>query len=158
MTERLHFHCQTVPGCLIAKKPTIVSRVPRILSCEDVFILDLKDWMYWWEAQLELQVVEKISWSIPFYLRILRPEEHLKQTRACVFSRFSCVWLFVTLWTEALQAPLSMGFSRQEYWSGCHALLQEIFLDQGSNPRLLCLLHWQVGSLPLAPPGKPFVS
>ena len=29
----------------------------------------------------------------------------------------SCVWLFVTPWTEAYQAPLSMGFSRQEYWS-----------------------------------------
>jgi len=31
---------------------------------------------------------------------------------------FSCVQLFVTLWTVALQAPLSMEFSRQEYWSG----------------------------------------
>ena len=38
---------------------------------------------------------------------------------------------------------------------GCHALLQGIFLTQGSNPHLLCLLCWQVGSLPLAPPGKP---
>ena len=38
---------------------------------------------------------------------------------------------------------------------GCHALLQGIFLTQGSNPRLLCLLHWQVGSLPLVPPGEP---
>ena len=38
---------------------------------------------------------------------------------------------------------------------GCHALLQGIFPTQGSNPRLLCLLHWQVGSLPLAPTGKP---
>ena len=34
---------------------------------------------------------------------------------------------------------------------GCHALPQEIFVTQGSNPGLL---HWQVGSLPLAPPGK----
>ena len=34
---------------------------------------------------------------------------------------------------------------------GCHALLQGIFLTQGSNPRLLSLLHWQAGSLPLAP-------
>ena len=32
--------------------------------------------------------------------------------------RFSCVQLFVTLWTIAHQAPLSMGSSRQEYWSG----------------------------------------
>ena len=30
----------------------------------------------------------------------------------------SCAWLFVTLWTIARQAPLSMGFSRQEYWGG----------------------------------------
>ena len=37
----------------------------------------------------------------------------------------------------------------------CHALLQGIFPTQGSNLHLLHLLHWQVGSLPLAPPGKP---
>ena len=43
-------------------------------------------------------------------------------------------------WTVAHQAPLSMGFSRQEYWSGCHFLLQGIFLTQGSNSHLLCLL------------------
>ena len=36
----------------------------------------------------------------------------------CVLSRFSRVLLFVTLWTEACQVPLSMEFSRQEYWSG----------------------------------------
>ena len=36
----------------------------------------------------------------------------------------------------------------------CHALLQGIFLTQGSNPHLLRLLHWQVGSLSLAPPQK----
>ena len=35
-----------------------------------------------------------------------------------MLSRFSCVQLFATLWTVALQAPLSMGFPRQEYWSG----------------------------------------
>ena len=38
---------------------------------------------------------------------------------------------------------------------GCHALLQRIFLTQGPNSHLLCLLHWQAGSLPLAPLGKP---
>ena len=36
---------------------------------------------------------------------------------ACVLSHFSRVQLFVTLWTVAHLAPLSMGFSRQEYWS-----------------------------------------
>ena len=38
---------------------------------------------------------------------------------------------------------------------GCHALLQGIFPTQGSNPRLLPLLHWRLGSLPLVSPGKP---
>ena len=37
---------------------------------------------------------------------------------ACVLSHFSRVWLFAKLWTIAHQAPLSTGFSRQEYWSG----------------------------------------
>ena len=36
----------------------------------------------------------------------------------CVLHRFSHVQLFVTLWTVVRQVPLSMGFSRQEYWSG----------------------------------------
>ena len=40
-----------------------------------------------------------------------------KYVRACVLSHFSRVRLFVTSWTVACQAPLSMGFSRQEYWS-----------------------------------------
>ena len=44
---------------------------------------------------------------------------------------------FATPWTVAHQAPLSVGFSRQEYWSGLHFLLQGIFLTQGSNPHLL---------------------
>ena len=37
----------------------------------------------------------------------------------------------------------------------CHSLLQGIFPTQGSNPHLLCLLHWQAGSSLLVPPEKP---
>ena len=55
-----------------------------------------------------------------------------------------------TSWTVSLQALLSMGFSRQEYWRDCHSLLQEIFPTQGSNPGLLhcrqilhSLSHWR---------------
>ena len=49
--------------------------------------------------------------------------------------------------TVAQQAPLSMGFPRQEYWVGCHFLLQGFFLTQGSNPGTACtgrqiLYHW----------------
>ena len=57
----------------------------------------------------------------------------------------SCLTL-ATPWTIAHQDPPSMGFPRQEYWSG-QFFLQGIFLTQGLNPRLL---HWQEGSLPLS--------
>ena len=59
--------------------------------------------------------------------------------QGCVLSFFSHVRLCATLWTAACQASLSMGFSRQEYWSGLPSPLQEIFLTQGLNLCLLCL-------------------
>ena len=60
-----------------------------------------------------------------------------------------------SLWSYgARQAPLPMVFSSQTTWVGCHFLLQGIFPTQGSNPRLLSLVRWQAGSLPLGPPGK----
>ena len=63
------------------------------------------------------------------------------------------VWLFATLWTVAHQAPLSMGFPRQEYWSRLpFSFLQELFLTQGLNPPLLL---WQEDSLPLSHQGGP---
>ena len=47
------------------------------------------------------------------------------------------------LWTVAHQAPLSMGFSRQDTGVGCHAFLMRIILTQGLILRLLCLLHYR---------------
>ena len=41
---------------------------------------------------------------------------------------------------------------------GFQDFIQGIFLIQGLNPHLLCLLHWQMGSLPLTPPGKPYIN
>ena len=37
---------------------------------------------------------------------------------ACMLNHFSCVQLFVTPWSVARQAPLFLGFSKKEYWSG----------------------------------------
>ena len=58
-----------------------------------------------------------------------------------MLSRFSHVQIFVTLGTIVCQAPLSMGFSRQNTGVGCHAFFQGIFPTQGSKLRCLCLLH-----------------
>ena len=60
------------------------------------------------------------------------------------------------LWTVAHQAPLSMGFSRQEHWSGQHALLQGIFPAQGSiEPSSPVSPALQADSLPLSHQGRP---
>ena len=56
---------------------------------------------------------------------------------ACVLSRFSHVWLFVTLWTVARQAPLPKGFSRQEYWQGLPCPLPGDLSNLGIKPMFL---------------------
>ena len=75
----------------------------------------------------------------------------------CVLSRSSRVRLFVTPWTVAHQTPLSMEFSRQEYWSGLPFPPPRDLPNTGSNMCLLSLLHWQADSLPTAPPEMAFL-
>ena len=68
----------------------------------------------------------------------------------------SCLTL-VNLWTVARQAPLSMGFSRKEHWSGLPCSSPGDLPNTGIEPvSLPSNLHWRMGSLPLAPPGNPF--
>ena len=55
-----------------------------------------------------------------------------------MLSCFSHVQLFLTLWTVAHQAPLSMEFSKQEYWNGLSFPSPGDLPDQGLNPGLLC--------------------
>ena len=69
---------------------------------------------------------------------------YLKREFVIVVQLLNNVQLFVTPWTVALQAALSMGFSRQAYR---HSLLYRIFPTQGSS------LLWQAGSLPLSHQG-----
>ena len=61
-------------------------------------------------------------------------KEKWKWTRSVVSLQLS--WLFATPWTAAYQAPPSMEFSRQEYWSGLPFPSPVIFLTQGLNPYL----------------------
>ena len=59
---------------------------------------------------------------------------------------------------RAHQTPLSMELSRQEYWNRLPFLFQGIFLTQGLNRCLLCLLHWEADSLTLHPLGSPLAT
>ena len=58
----------------------------------------------------------------------------------------------------SLPDPLCMVFSRQEHWSGLPCSLPGDLPDPGSNPRLLCFLHWQVGFFTTSAPEKPLPS
>ena len=64
----------------------------------------------------------------------------------------SRVRLFATLWTIAYQAPPSMGFSRQEYWSGLPFPSPGDLPDPGVEPRSPAL---EADALTSEPPGKP---
>ena len=79
-----------VDGNPAARHPTRHGTVPTIESNLD--------------PKVSITQVEKLWFSLTLDTRVL--------------SHFSRVQFFVTLWTVAWQAPLSMGFSRQEYWSG----------------------------------------
>ena len=79
------------------------------------FNKDLSDWC---------EAIPHCSFDFPFFNGIL-----------CVHPELlSCVWLFATLWTVACQAPLSMEFSRQEYWSGLLFAIPRDLPNPGIRP------------------------
>ena len=73
----------------------------------------------------------------------------------CAKSLQSCPTLCGPMDCSLLDPSVHGDSSGNNTKVSCHALFQGIFPTQESNPSLLCLLHWQVGSLPLSPPGKP---
>ena len=79
-------------------------------------------------------------------------EKLIKLEMVLLLSRFSHVQLCVTPWTIACQSPLSMKFSRKEYWSGLPCPPPGDLPSPGIEPRSLAL---QADSLPSKPPGKP---
>ena len=76
----------------------------------------------------------------------------------CVHAKsLSRVWLFASPWTVAHQDSLSMGFSRQEYWSGLLWPPTGDLLDPGIEPTSPVAPSLQADSLPLYHRGKPFL-
>ena len=74
---------------------------------------------------------------------------------ASMLSHFSCVQLFATLRTVACQASLSMGFSRQEYWSGLPFPPPGDLPDPGIKPMSLASTTLAGKFFTTEPPGKP---
>ena len=81
---------------------------------------------------------ESISFPLLFQYGIhlgIPSRDPLFTMPACSVAKL-CLTVLWPPWTVVHQAPLFMGFPKQEYWSGCHFLLQGIFLTQESNPHL----------------------
>ena len=107
--------------------------------------MDIHFWLLWIRPQwtLAYKYLFKTLLSLLLDIYVL-----------CVLSHFSRVQLGATQQT-IYSLPGSSVHGILQARIGCHFLLQRIFPTQGSNPCFLCPLHWQVGSLPLAPHRKP---
>ena len=112
--------------------------------------------IFWWVLlflsilQTSKQRPKEVKWLAPRHTASEHPPEKKRECFAVVVS--DCLWPYGLEPTRFLCLWDSPG---NNTGVGCHFLLQGIFLTQGSNRQLLCLLHWQVGSLPPVPPGKP---
>ena len=125
-------------------------------------IYDFSNWKWEWRFYIRRtwQGGRSAYWwwpgrSLHSYFLFLKA--HLCDSATLAYGSCSCYYClvishsFATPWTVAHQAPLSMGFSKQELTGvGCHAILQGIFPTQGSNPHLL---YRQVSSWPLSHQG-----
>ena len=77
----------------------------------------------------------------------------------CVCARLAISVMLdpVTLWTVALQAPLSMGFCRQEHWSGLPCFPPEDLPNSDTEPASPVYPEFQEDSLPTEPPRQPHI-
>ena len=94
------------------------------------------------------------------------PQESGQDTGVCVFASLQVILVFTSLMASVMSDSVTPWTSPpcflvygdslgKNTGVGCQTLLQGLFPTQGSKPYILCLLHWQAGSLPLATPRKP---
>ena len=100
--------------------------------------------IYKTSKEMEIKTEEGFNWS---FINLI-----VKSKRKVKVKLLSYVQLFATPWTVAHQASPSMGFSRQEYWSGLPFALPGDLPHPGIEPRSPAL---PVDALPSEPPGKP---
>ena len=109
--------------------------------------------------------VQKDTSGFLLYIKLLQKEVPWDSLMPESFSAGACCTKSLQL-CLILRDPMDHSLPASCQWDsparntgvGCHALLQGVFLTHGSNSRVLHLLPSQAGSLPLAPPGKPWFS
>ena len=146
-----------------------------MLSCFSSFLLFVSPWIVVHQAPLSMGFsrleywselschplgdipdpgIEPVSPALQVDFSLLGHREALYNLCMYVCYSHSHVQLFEILWTVACQAPLSMGFSRQEHWSGLPFPSPGNLPNPGMTPESPAL---QADSLPSEPPGKHFI-
>ena len=105
-----------------------------------------------------IQSISSSVLSLPYSPTLTSRHDYWKKHQhMCMLSRSVMSDSFQSHGLKPTMFLCSWDFPCKNTGVGCHFLLQGFFPTRGSYPHLLCLLHWQVGSLPLAPPGKTIV-
>ena len=129
-------------------------RITVVSNCKKISLTNIKSKTAYYDTitcsiEIFLMLYENIKLSLFFSWH------NIANQLVCMLS---CIWLFVT---PCISLPDSsvhgIAQARKLEWTAVPSY-RGIFLAQGSNPCLLPLLHWQVDSLPLPPPGKPWES
>ena len=119
----------------------------RIGAYQKGTVLKFQKSSQWPKLECEQKISQEILYCNTKYKINIR-----KSMLAVVVQLLSHVWLLVTLWTVARQAPLSTGFPRQEYWSGLSFLSPGDLPNPGIEPVSPILAG---GFFTMEPPGKP---
>ena len=106
----------------------------------------------WWSDHWELDEIHRKNHTIDV---MLSSHDFHAWMHACMLSH---VQFFVTRWTVAHQAPLSMGFSRQEYWSGLPFTAPGTLLNPGIKHKSPAFPALAGRFFPPEPPRKPMIS
>ena len=111
-----------------------------------IYQMSYGTWVFWWDKRLVIYI-----WFLKYSIkRIISQEAWIQMTLEGIWCK-PTFWE-ATPWTVALQAPLFMEFSRQEYWSGLPCPSPGDLPDPGIEPVSPAL---QADSLPSEPPGSP---
>ena len=132
-----------------------VSSSRHLEGCSYILPSNAKRWLLGWSVgswnRSLIFATKKALWLMALYICVCG---YTCMLDVSFFSLLSCVWPSVTMWTVAHQASLSMGFSRQEYWSGLPVPSPGDLPNPGIEPTSPVL---QVDSLPLSRWGSPSI-
>ena len=121
----------------------------KLSNLYSLFLNDTKD-----HKMFQLWLPPPLTYVVVCYFSVLLKSHNYKWLfcSALLLLLLSSVQLFRYCTDCSSPGSSVRGISQAKYWSGCHFLLQGIFLTQGLK---LHLLHWQVDSLPLSHQGSP---